>query len=116
MSTLQGRRFRVISASEGSVVSASTILTIEEDGPFVCGRYSGGTVVHGYLIGVRRGAELHFRYVQGDLSGSIDAGVSRAIVEETAEGRLRIIEHYEWATREGRGTNIFEEIAGNADA
>jgi len=116
MSTLQGRRFRVISASEGSVVSASTVLALEENGPFVCGHYSGGTVVKGYLIGIRRDAELHFRYVQGDLSGSIDAGASRAIVEETAEGRLRIIEHYEWATREGRGTNIFEEIAGNADA
>jgi hypothetical protein len=116
MTSLQGRRFRVASTSAGSVVSASTILTLEEDGPFVCGRYSGGTVVHGYLIGIRRGAELHFRYVQGDLSGSIDAGVSRALIEVDAQGLVRITEHYEWATREGSGTNIFEEIAGDADA
>jgi hypothetical protein len=116
MTSLHGRRFRVASTSQGSVVSASTILTIEEDGPFVCGRYSGGTVVHGYLIGIRRAAELHFRYVQGDQSGSIDAGASRAQVEEDPQGRVRIIEHYEWATREGSGTNIFEEIADGADA
>lgn len=97
------------------MVSTSTILTLEENGRFVCGRYSGGTVVHGYLIGIRHAAELHFRYVQGDLSGSIDAGASRAQVEEDPQGRVRIVEHYEWATREGSGTNIFEEIAGDAD-
>jgi hypothetical protein len=91
-------------------------LTLEENGPFVCGRYSGGTVVSGYLIGVRRGAELRFRYVQGDLSGSIDAGASQARIEEDARGRLRIVEHYEWTTRDGRGTNIFDEIASDEKA
>lgn len=26
------------------------------------------------------------------------------------DGRVRILEHFEWTTRTGRGTNVFDEL------
>ena len=34
----------------------------------------------------------------------------------TADGRLRLIEHFRWESREGSGTNVFEELEGQAEA
>jgi hypothetical protein len=54
---------------------------------------------------------LHFRYVQADLDGNVDAGVSQGTVERTSDGRLRLVEHFQWITPPESGVNIFEEIA-----
>jgi hypothetical protein len=108
--SLNGRSFRVVSASAGSVVSSATILTLTETGPYVCGRYSGGSVVEGFLIGVRSGSKLQFRYLQGDRAGTIDYGVSEAEIEAGQSGKLRIIERYRWLSRDGSGTNVFDEV------
>jgi hypothetical protein len=44
----------------------------------------------------------------------LDAGVSEGVLDRLADGRLRLIEHYQWLTRPERGTNTFEEIRGGA--
>jgi hypothetical protein len=31
-------------------------------------------------------------------------------VDRTADGRIRIVEHFTWSTRAGSGTNVFDEI------
>jgi hypothetical protein len=108
--SLGGRSFRVASTSAGSVVSSSTVLTLAETGPYVCGRYSGGSVVDGFLIGIRSGSKLQFRYLQGDQAGTIDYGVSEAEIEVGDSGKLRIVEHYRWLSRDGSGTNVFDEV------
>ncbi len=112
MINLHGRRFRVVSASGGSVVSSDTVLTLEQNGILVSGHYRGGDIVDGRLIGCQRGPLLHFRYVQGNDAGVIDSGVSDADIEQDAEGRVILTEHYRWITRDGTGTNIFAEIIG----
>jgi hypothetical protein len=93
------------------VVSAETAFTFEQTANVVSARYRGGEVVDGYLIGHLSGERLHFRYVQADKNGALDAGVSDCDLERLADGRLRLVEHFQWITREGRGTNVFEEIA-----
>jgi hypothetical protein len=93
-----------------SVVNASTVFTFEQRGNVVSARYRGGEVVDGYLIGHLEGWLLHFRYVQADRSGRLDSGVSEGVLDRLADGRLRLIEHYQWLTRPERGTNTFEEI------
>ncbi len=93
-----------------SVVNASTVLTFEQQGNVVSARYRGGEIVDGYLIGHLEGWSLLFRYVQADLSGRLDAGVSQGELDRLPDGRLRLVEHYQWLTRPERGTNTFEEI------
>lgn len=111
---LSGVRMTVSSSGAHSVVDASTVLTFEQQGNVVSARYRGGEIVDGYLIGHLQGWSLRFRYVQADRSGRLDAGVSEGVLDRLADGRLRLIEHYQWLTRPERGTNRFEEIRGGA--
>lgn len=107
---LSGRRMRPISTSARGVVSDDTTLVFEQTGNVVSARYCGGSIVDGYLIGCVEGATLQFRYVQADIHGNLDAGVSTGIIEHLPDGRLRLIEKFRWLTRAGEGTNIFEEV------
>jgi hypothetical protein len=108
--TLAGVRMTVSNSDAHSVVNTSTVLTFEQQGNVVSARYRGGEIVDGYLIGLLEGWSLHFRYVQADRSGRLDAGVSEGVLDRQADGRLRLVEHYQWLTRPERGTNTFEEI------
>jgi hypothetical protein len=105
-----GRRMRVMSTDATGVVSGDTILVFEQIGKVVSARYRGGSIVDGYLIGLCEADTLQFRYVQVDDQGNLDAGVSTGEIEWLADGRLRLIERFQWLTRVGQGTNIFEEI------
>lgn len=107
---LDGVRMTVSESGAQSVVNASTVFTFEQAGNVVSARYRGGEIVDGYLIGRLEGWLLHFRYVQADRSGRLDSGVSEGVLDRLADGRLRLIEHYQWLTRPERGTNTFEEI------
>jgi hypothetical protein len=111
-SGLHGRRMRVTSTDSTGVVSGETILEFEQTSDLVSARYRGGTIVDGYIVGKldRTGTSLRFCYVQADLHGNVDAGSSTGTIEEMQDGRLRLIEVFEWFTRRGRGTNVFEEI------
>jgi hypothetical protein len=105
-----GRRMRVRATDAVGVVSDETVLVFEQAGQVVSARYRGGSIVDGYLIGLLQENILSFRYVQADKSGRLHAGVSTGTIEILADGRLRLIEEFEWITRSGKGTNVFEEI------
>lgn len=105
-----GRRMRVIATDTGGVVSNDTIMVFEQIGKVISARYRGGAIIDGYLIGLYEAPTLQFRYVQADIKGNLDAGASTGTIERLADGRLRLIEQFQWLTRAGHGVNIFEEI------
>jgi hypothetical protein len=107
---LDGKTFRVSTGSEHGVVTADTRLELRQKGARVLGRYRGGTIVRGYLIGRIWGAEFRFRYAQREAAGGVHGGSSVCELRQLPDGRLRMSEHFTWATREGSGTNVFEEI------
>jgi hypothetical protein len=112
---LHGVRMRAVGTGESSVVSSDTVLVFEQAANVVSARYRGGSVIDGYLIGRLNGLNLHFRYVQADTDGHLDAGVSEGIVGRTAGGRLRLTEHFQWTTRPQAGVNVFEEFADRSE-
>ncbi|MBA3666980.1 MAG: hypothetical protein H0W65_04580 [Sphingomonas sp.] len=83
-----------VETDAGGTVSASTVMTFEQSGDVVSARYRGGSIVDGYLIGRLSGLSLHFRYVQADTDGRLDAGVSDGMFEYAPNGRLRLVEHF----------------------
>jgi hypothetical protein len=87
-----------------------TRLHFRQEGQKVLGRYSGGSVKRGLLVGEVEGEELRFRYTQVETSGEIHGGRSRCDVQRLPDGRTRILEHFTWRTRPGSGTNVFDEI------
>ncbi len=108
---LDGITMAPVATADVGEISDETLLKLERSGPLVTGRYRGGAIIEGYLIGFITGSDFRFRYIQTDKSGNLDAGMSNAIIEQLDDGRIRMIEHFQWATRPTSGTNIFEQVS-----
>ena len=92
------------------VVNKDTYFNFSQTENIVTAEYSGGGIKNGYLIGKLEKDQLEFRYVQLQTDGKLDSGKSNCEVKILSDGRIQIVEHFKWETREGTGTNIFEEI------
>ncbi|MEP6618005.1 MAG: hypothetical protein ABJE47_01770 [bacterium] len=108
---LDGLSFQVSATAAIGVVSADTRLQLIQRGSRIVGEYSGGSIARGRLVGRIEGNTLHFRYAQREASGGIHGGHSNCDVEIALDGRIRIYEHFTWETRDGTGTNVFEQVA-----
>ena len=109
---LDGLSFRVCATASVGVVSAQTRLHLTQRGSRIFGRYAGGSIARGCLVGEVSGHALAFRYTQREREGGIHGGRSSCVLEVLHDGSLRIHEHFTWTTREGAGTNIFEQVSG----
>ena len=107
---LDGLCMYVSSSAEQGVVGSDTRLSFVQKGSRVLGRYRGGAVERGYLVGRVAGKTLVFRYVQREASGELHGGRSVCEVIRRRDGGIRILEHFRWSSREGGGTNVFDEI------
>ena len=101
---------RVITTATHGVVGVDTIFHFRQQGEIVTAHYVGGRITAGFLAGKWESARLAFRYVQVADGASVDSGQSVAQVTRSPEGRLRLEECFQWESRDGSGTNIFEEI------
>ena len=108
--SLDGVMMFVSSTADSGVVDANTRIAFRQHGSRVVGRYQGGRVRRGLLVGRRSGSGLTFRYVQVEDSGEIHGGRSTGDITRTASGRIRIVERFAWTTRHGSGTNVFDEL------
>lgn len=107
---------RATATAANGVVDSSTRVSFRQRGSRVIGRYAGGNVRRGWLVGAVAGNRLTFRYAQAESDGAlagggsvIHAGRSTCEIEALADGRLRLLEHFAWSTRPGTGTNVFEQ-------
>jgi hypothetical protein len=107
---LDGLLMYVSSSDDRGVVGADTRLSFVQKGSRVLGRYRGGAVERGYLVGRVTGTTLVFRYAQREAAGELHAGRSVCDVSRRPDGRIRVLEHFRWSTRNGEGTNVFDEV------
>ncbi len=112
MIDLDGRRMHVATTAEHGVVDAETVLMFHQSGVRVWATYTGGRITRGRLVGRWVGDVLVFRYVQVECEAGVHAGHSIATAEFGPTGRIRVFERFEWSTRSGSGTNVFEELPG----
>jgi hypothetical protein len=94
----------------GGVVSAETIFKFRQRDSIVSAHYQGGGIHLGYLVGLVAGDRLEFRFAQVDSTGRLDGGHSKCELARTTDGRIRILEHFQWASRDGTGVNVIEEL------
>ena len=107
---LNGVRMKNAKADPKGVCSSETILEFKQDHNLISASYRGGPVLDGYLIGVLNGSQVMFRYVQADVNGNVDAGVSDGAFTRLPNRKLQLIEHFLLYTRPDSGTNIFVEL------
>ena len=111
-SSLDGVEMRAVDQLSEGLITAATLFTFAESNAVVSARYAGGRIVLGYLIGKRTSDGIEFSYVQSDVTGRIDTGRSTCDLEVLPDRRLRLVEHFKWASREGEGVNVLEELRG----
>jgi hypothetical protein len=107
---LNGLSFQVSVTAHNGVVSSDTRLDLNQRGNRILGRYQGGSIERGYLVGSIAGRRLRFRFCQREKIGGIHGGRSNCFLDILSDGRLRIREHFIWATRDGVGVNIFDQV------
>ena len=108
--SLEGRTMHASKTAPGGVVNADTIFRFQQTGDMVTAEYAGGGIRRGSLVGLLSNGELHFRYAQLQDDGRLDGGESHCEVEIDESGRVSIVEHYEWGSRSGAGTNVISEL------
>ncbi|PWL39702.1 n-acetylglutamate synthase [Flagellimonas aquimarina] len=111
MKNLNNLRMNVVQTSENGVVNEETIFNFRQSGNMVEANYSGGQIAQGFLVGKIQGDILQFSYCQLQTDGELDNGISKSEISVKTNGKIRLTEHFEWASREGQsGVNIFEEL------
>jgi hypothetical protein len=113
--SLDAKLMRVASVGSTDGIDARTIFRFRQSGGTVWASYTGGNIAQGFLIGMLENAVLAFDYIQVTRNGRRDKGESRCELEVSAEGRLQLIERFQWVSREGSGVNVLEEIPGVDD-
>lgn len=98
----------------GSALSAETRFRFAQQDTRSCRQsMRAGRSTAATSSGCSMGNTLDFRYVQLSPDGRVDAGQSRCEVIANSDG-IRLIERYTWETRDGTGTNVFVQCAGDA--
>ncbi len=100
---------RVVATSELGKIDADTLFEFSQAGSMISARYVGGKIRLGFLIGTIVADEVTFRYCQINHEGQIDGGFSTCHLERTESGRIRLVEHFQWESGEGSGTNVLRE-------
>lgn len=104
---------RVISTADVGEIDADTLFEFSQVGSIISARYTGGRIRLGFLIGTIVADEVTFRYCQIDREGRIDGGLSTCQIEQAENGRIRLVEHFQWESREGSGTNVLQEVSNS---
>jgi len=112
---LHGKTFRVLrNDGPGAEVTTDTVFHFRQEQiggqAIVHADYRGGGVVMGKLVGVLEGEKMRHCYVQVNAKGELQRGSSTDELELTPEGKLRLIDRWQWETKVGSGVCILEEI------
>ncbi len=110
--SLDGVKMNVVKTAVNGVVNQDTIFFFSQKENVVSAEYQGGKILKGFLIGkLSAQNQLEFSYCQMQLDGKLDNGLSSCQLSKNDEGKLILIEHFEWKSRPGEfGTNIFQEL------
>ncbi len=103
--------FRVVK-NEGpeAEVTTGTQFTFYQNDELVMGKYTGGQIAEGELFGFVENDCLCYRYEQTNLSGERNFGFSRNVIQKTDNGKIRLVDSWEWKSRQGKGHCILEQV------
>ena len=108
--SLDGRRFADVTGDRTGDAGADTVFEYHQDGDVVWARYSGGSIVLGFLVGTRHANTLSFRYCHLTAGGETASGHCNSTVTVLPDGRLECRERWQWESRPGAGTSIIREL------
>ena len=109
--SLDGAKMKVIETSPNGVVNQDTVFQFTQHGNMVTAIYCGGQIKRGLLVGLIDNNKLCFSYCQLQENGKLDNGFSNCDLYLSENGKIRIMEHFEWNSRDNEtGINVMEEL------
>jgi hypothetical protein len=105
------KHFGMLSTSTGA--SNETVFHYQQAGDVVWGTYAGGSVIRGTLLAkVDAAGVLDLRFAHVKMTGEIVTGVSISTPEVLPDGRIRLIEDFQFTSGDkSKGVSMVEEIA-----
>ena len=110
MPSLDGRRMHAVQTAANGVINADTFFEFRLQDEVVTAAYSGGEILHGFLVGQMQGERLEFRFAQLATGQRLQGGHSSCEVRMLPDGRVQLVEEFQWESEEGAGTNVIEEV------
>jgi hypothetical protein len=95
-------------ASEVSADDPTQFVYEEEDG-VIWGSYTGDTVTQGRFVGTRDEDRIELMYVHALKAGGRAAGRSTSRIEPLPDGRLRLVEHFQFDGDDTPQISVCEE-------
>jgi hypothetical protein len=109
--SLDGLSMRPTATSAHGEIDPETLFVFSQEGDVVSARYAGGTVRLGFLVGTRSGNGVAWRYAQLDPEGRLHGGHSLCELSALPNGRMKLVEHFNWDSWDGSGSNHLEQVA-----
>lgn len=111
MFDFNNKTFKVIrNDGPGAEVTTETVFRFRQQGNIVHADYEGGLVRYGKLLGVLDGDKLNHRYIQVNLNGEFNSGHASDEVKLTPQGKIQLIDSWQWESQAGQGFCIMEEV------
>lgn len=106
------KKFKPVNNTDNAETSEDTVFLYQQNGRILTSEYSGGQIVKGHLIGlVDEEGNIDMRYHQVNSNGELMTGVCRSRPEVLENGRIRLLEEWQWTSGDkSRGESILEEI------
>ena len=105
------RIFKPVRNTENGETSDETLFYYKQEGNIVTASYSGGRIRKGHLMGlVGEDGRIDMRYHQVNDKGELMTGVCWSEPELMANGKIRLLESWQWTSGDGsKGTSVIEE-------
>ncbi|GAA4617016.1 hypothetical protein GCM10023195_75830 [Actinoallomurus liliacearum] len=109
---LDGRRFVMVSSTASRVDPDSpTQFVYQEADGVIWGSYDGDTVAHGRFVGTRQDDQIELNYVHLTKGGpSPVAGRSTSRIEALPDGRLKLVEEFQFEGDDTPQVSVCEEL------
>lgn len=110
---LDGKTFRVVrNDGPGAAVTTETVFRFRQEGEIVHAEYEGGGVRLGRLVGLLDGNAIRHAYVQVNTAGELQSGHGTDTLRRAEEGRIEIVDSWQWESRDGQGECVMRETSG----
>jgi len=106
------KKFKAISNSENGEISEETIFHYKQERNLLTCEYYGGKIIKGHLIGlVDKNGIINMRYHQVNKLNEIMTGVCFSKPEIMENGKIRLLEEWQWTSGDlSKGNSVLEEI------
>ena len=108
---LDNKKF-IATLNDSGLSSNETLFRYSQEEDVITGRYSGGEILEGNVVGKKitdTGIELLFQCLTVD--GELKCGESIGQISEDDEGRLRLYFDWKWLNGDGSGgTSVYIEV------